>query len=465
MDTHLYYFDHEEFKPGFWSVLVVVVAVLIFLVTLALVIVQPRRIGIGWWASAGAIVALGAGVVTIANVGTVWGIVWNATFTFVGIILISIILDSAGFFRYAALVFARAANGSGTKLFVFLIAVGALVSALFANDGGALILTPIVIEILLSLGFESRAELAFILAIGFIADAASLPLTISNLVNIVSADYFRLQFTRYAEIMIPVDLVAIVASTFALWVVFRRAIPLRLDTGRLEQPQLAIRDLATFRAGLMVLPALLAGYVLSDHFNVPVSLVTGFAALLLAGVAGRRQLLRVSFPASRGDGEQAIDLPKLVRGAPWQVVVFSLGMYVVVYGLRNEGLTSLLASGLRSVAHYGGFAEILAAGFGSALLSSVMNNMPTVLIGALSITQSHLANSHFLAYANVVGCDLGPKLTPIGSLATLLWLHVLDSRGLKVSWKEYVRYGFMLTIPVLAVVLSGLFLITTGLHA
>ncbi len=444
----------------------VAAAVLIFLATLVLVIVQPRGIGIGWWASGGALVALGSGVVSVANVGTVWGIVWNATFTFVGIILIALILDSAGFFRYAALVFARAANGSGLRLFVYLIVAGALVSALFANDGGALILTPIVIEILLSLGFDSRAELAFVLAIGFIADATSLPLSISNLVNIVSADYFHLQFTRYAEIMLPVDLIAVVASTGALWLVFRRAIPARLDTVGLERPEAAIGDPLTFRAGIAVLPLLLAGYVMSDHLGIPVSVVTGIAAVALAGVAGRKQLLRVGGgDRGGGAGEREIDLWRLVRGAPWQVVVFSLGMYVVVYGLRNEGLTAVLAAGLRAVAHFGAFPEVFATGFGSALLSSVMNNMPTVLVGALSISQSHLASAHLLAYANVVGCDLGPKLTPIGSLATLLWLHVLERRGLKVGWKEYVRYGFILTIPVLAVVLSGLFVVAATLHA
>ena len=418
-------------------------ALLIFLVTLTLVIWQPRGLGIGWSAAAGAAAALLAGVIDASDIPVVWHIVWNATGTFVAVIIISLLLDRAGLFEWAALHVARWGQGSGTRLFVLLVLLGAAVAALFANDGAALILTPIVIAMLRALKFSAQATLAFVMAAGFIADTASLPLVVSNLVNIVSADYFDIGFARYAAVMAPVNLVSVAATLGALLWFFRRDIPATYDVASLRVPRTAIRDRATFNAGWSVLALLLVGFFWLEPLGVPISAVAAGGAAVLLAVAARGPHI-----ATRA----------VLASAPWQVVVFSLGMYLVVYGLRNAGLTACLTAALDWCAGYGVWGAAFGTGILTALLSSVMNNMPTVLVGALSIdaTATQGAVREAMIYANVIGSDLGPKMTPIGSLATLLWLHVLASKDIRISWGYYVRVGVVLTVPVLVLTLAAL---------
>ena len=419
------------------------VALLIFIATLVLVIWQPRGLGIGWSASLGAAAALLLGVVQVSDIAVVWNIVWNATATFIAVIIISLLLDEAGFFEWAALHVARWGGGKGRWLFVLIVLLGAAVAALFANDGAALILTPIVMAMLLALGFSPAATLAFVMAAGFIADVASLPLVVSNLVNIVSADFFKIGFNDYAAIMIPVNFAAIAAALAVLMLYFKRDIPSHYDVGQLKLPSTAIRDVTTFRVGWLVLAMLLVGFFGLEPLGVPVSATAAVCASLLLVVAGRGQV---------------ISIRKVLSGAPWQIVVFSLGMYLVVYGLRNQGLTAQIAVLLNYFAAGGIWGAAFGTGFLTALLSSVMNNMPTVLIGALSIeaTQATGVIKQAMIYANVIGSDLGPKITPIGSLATLLWLHVLARKGMTIGWGYYFKVGIVLTVPVLAVTLAAL---------
>ncbi|AOP99323.1 arsenic transporter [Enterobacter hormaechei subsp. hoffmannii] len=415
----------------------------IFLFTLVLVIWQPKGLSIGWSATIGAALALASGVIHVNDIPVVWNIVWNATATFIAVIVISLLLDESGFFEWAALHVARWGNGRGRLLFTWIVLLGAAVAALFANDGAALILTPIVIAMLLALGFSKQATLAFVMAAGFIADTASLPLIVSNLVNIVSADFFKLGFSEYASVMIPVDIAAIAATLVMLHLFFRKEIPPEYDLAKLREPARAIHDLPTFRTGWIVLLLLLVGFFVLEPLGIPVSAIASVGALILFVVAKRGH---------------AINTGKVLRGAPWQIVIFSLGMYLVVYGLRNAGLTEHLSDVLDRLAGYGLWATTLGTGFITALLSSIMNNMPTVLIGALSIDGSSATGliKEAMIYANVIGCDLGPKITPIGSLATLLWLHVLAQKNMIVSWGYYFRTGLIMTLPVLFVTLAAL---------
>ena len=425
-------------------------ALVIFLLTLVFVIWQPRGLGIGYSALAGAVVALAVGVVHWADVALVWGVVWDATFTFVALIIISLILDEAGIFTWAALHVARLGGGSGRRLLPLIVVLGAMVSALFANDGAALLLTPIVIAILLRLNFTPMATLAFIVATGFVADTTSLPLIISNLVNIVTANYFDISFGRYAAVMVPVNLVSLLATLLVVWLVFARDIPRDYALEGLESPQSAVKDPLVFRLTFPLLVVLLLAYFVTAPLGVPVSVVTGAAALLLMMVAGRWW---------QGGRDAQVSVRKALQGAPWQIVLFSLGMYLVVYGLGKSGLTGLGAEALQWLAGQGDFVATVGSGVLAALVASVMNNMPSTLVSALAIEQAQVAEHtrELMIYASVIGNDLGPKFTPIGSLATLLWLHVLAGRHYHITWGQYMKVGLLLTPPVLIASLIALY--------
>ena len=415
-----------------------IVASLIFLLTLALVIVQPKNIQIGTSAIFGACIALIFGVVNFNDVWDVTNIVWDATLAFIGIIILSMVLDEIGFFEWAALKMAKFSNGNGIKMFIYSILLGAFVSALFANDGAALILTPILLAKMRILQLNLKTIVAFLLAGGFISDSASLPFVFSNLTNIVTANYFSIGFAQYFFDMIIPFIVSVVISTIFLWIILRKDIPKIVDINLLKEPKSVIKNMKLFYFSWMFLALLLSAYFLGDAYDLPISIFALGGAIIFLIIA------TIS---------KSVEPVKIIKDAPWQVVWFSIGLYIVVYGLKNAGLTDYLTIILKDLALQGNTIAVLGTGFIAAFLSAIMNNMPTVMI--MDIALRDIGNQAMI-YANIIGCNLGPKMTPFGSLATLLWLHVLAKKGVKISFAQYSKFGLIITPPVLLLVLLAI---------
>jgi arsenical pump membrane protein len=413
----------------------------LFIVTLIFVIWQPKGLQIGTTAVIGAIVALIIGVVSFQDVLTVIDIVWDATLAFIGIIILSMVLDEIGFFEWAAIKMAKLSGGSGNKMFVYILLLGALVAAFFANDGAALILTPILLAKMKYLKMKPLAIFAFLMAGGFIGDAASNPLVISNLTNIVTAGYFDIGFVEYMKHMFLPNLLSIIASIVILWIYFRKDIPLTVDVTELPEASSVIKNHTMFKLSWWFLALLMFGYFIGDYYDLPISVFALGGALLFLAIANYHK---------------AVKPLKTIKEAPWQVVWFSIGLYVVVYGLKNAGLTDMVASWIVALQAQGHAVAIIGTGFLSGFISSVMNNMPTIMIMDIAIDKVGYAGNEALVYANILGSNLGPKMTPIGSLATLLWLHVLAQKGVKIGWGEYMKVGLIITPPVLLVALLGL---------
>ncbi|MDN5107656.1 arsenic transporter [Aliarcobacter butzleri] len=411
------------------------IPICIFLVTLFLIITQPKGLQIGTTAILGAIVALILGVVSINDVLDVTNIVWDATLAFIGIIILSLVLDEIGFFEWCALKMAKFSKGSGIRMFVYSILLGSFVSALFANDGAALILTPILLAKMRVLQLSTKTIIAFLLAGGFISDSASLPFVFSNLTNIVTANYFNIGFMDYFLNMIIPFIVSVIASIVFLWLILRKDIPKKVDIRLLKEPKSVIKNMNLFYFSWFFLGFLLSAYALGDIYKLPISFFALGGALVLLIIASLTK---------------SVNAKNIIKEAPWQIVWFSIGLYIVVYGLKNAGLTEYLTTILNYLVLKGDTIAIISTGFISAILSAVMNNLPTIMI--MDIALKDIPNEA-LAYANIIGCNLGPKMTPFGSLATLLWLHVLAKKGIKISFWEYSKFGLIITPPVLLLVL------------
>ncbi|EPT0396819.1 arsenic transporter [Campylobacter upsaliensis] len=416
---------------------------IIFILTLLCIYIRPFNLPLWVYSSLGAAFCVGFGFVSLSDVAFVWGMVWDSTFSLVGLIIFALSLEKLGFFEVLAHYTLRLSTHRQTlhlqtwKFFVFIGVLASVLATFFSNDGAILILTPLIIALLThieNVKFSRSPLIIFLLFVGFMSDFASNTFIFSNLTNIITADFFTITFIDFALAMALPQLFVILATLVLFWILFTRKLPKTLEfkvhTQALPKPSITL-----FCFALTLL--LLFGIIGGEKFGFALCVFTLGVAFLstLCGILTHK-----------------IALKQMLKLAPLGIVAFSLGLFIVVFGLNNMGLVGLLAEGLKHFDTLPLFAQIFSVGISSSLGSSVINNLPMVLLGDLALKDS----SNALIFAHLLGCNVGAKLTPIGSLATLLWLFSLKRYGISISFLQYMLVALLIVPFVLFFGLLGL---------
>ncbi|EKT0444616.1 arsenic transporter [Campylobacter upsaliensis] len=418
---------------------------IIFILTLLCIYIRPLNLPLWVYSSLGAALCVGFGFVSLSDVAFVWGMVWDSTFSLVGLIIFALSLEKLGFFEVLAHYTLRLSTHRQTlhlqtwKFFVFIGVLASVLATFFSNDGAILILTPLIIALLThieNVKFSRSPLIIFLLFVGFMSDFASNTFIFSNLTNIITADFFTITFIDFALAMALPQLFVILAAFILFWILFTRKLPKTLEfkvhTQALPKPSITL-----FCFALTLL--LLFGIIGGEKFGIALCVFTLGVAFLstLCGILTHK-----------------IALKQMLKLAPLGIVAFSLGLFIVVFGLNNMGLVGLLAEGLKHFDTLPLFAQIFSVGISSSLGSSVINNLPMVMLGDLALKDS----SNALIFAHLLGCNVGAKLTPIGSLATLLWLFSLKRYGISISFLQYMLVALLIVPFVFFFGLLGLWL-------
>ncbi|HET7559782.1 MAG TPA: ArsB/NhaD family transporter [Limnochordia bacterium] len=462
-------------------------AIGIFCATVAGVLLRPAYIPEAVPALLGALAVLGAGLTTQSDLLRVAAVVGSAGSTIISTFIMASVLADSGFFKLASRNLIHKIHGSPLSLFGV---VGAFIicATLFLNNDGAMILgMPVLIQLVRDLRLGKRAAITLLFSACVLASAASLPLGVSNLANLEAMGWMGITLLQHSETLALPSLAGLFALAVGLQVLVANAMrpnrngpilaepspeagpppPAAGPPPRLHRPPLLHRRPGPPRAHRSAPPhppaapgppfdralAVTAiAVIIAVRIGFYVFAIAGWPQILLP-VGGALVLILVR-TVRRGLRNQPF------AKAPWHVLGFAFGMELVVFALRNTGLLDFLTHIWAAVTALPPFAWAAVPAFVSSALAATMNNHPGLLVSTFSLAQTTLTGAQKLAmYGGIeLGSDLGSLITPIGTLASLLWLHQLAAHGLQVRWGEYMRMAACVIPPALlaAVAVHGL---------
>jgi len=411
------------------------VVLAIVLVTLGLMLARPGHLAEGWYALGGAVATLLTGTVTPADVPSLILATGDVLLFLLGMLALTGIVERARLFDILAELCAQWSGGNGRLLFVFLYALGALVTTFLSLDVTVILLTPIVLAV------TSRRNIdpvPFLFASVFVANVVSLGLPVSNLTNLLLYDGLDLSFRDFTTTTWWPNLAAAVACLAMLSWLFRKRIPRRFGSPLPDLASVGVASPWTACCGI-VLATTLAALIALGSSGYPLwwASIAGSAALTLGAAVQRRITPR-----------------ELLRDLSLPVFLFVIGMTIVVAGFERTWLDA------RSIAVPADDVTTLALAVGvNALGSNVVNNVPMTLLALGIIERAPIATRELLAYGTLVGANIGPALTTYGSLATILWLTLCRRAGIQIATRDYMTASLAVVPVTLIVTTAVLYLI------
>lgn len=420
----------------------VTIMLVVFALTIIFMLWRPRGINEIVPTSIGAAVVLMTGIVSWGDVFGILNVVSGPSLTILSTIMMTIVLESIGLFRWIAINIVNRSRGSGIRLYIYTNLLCFLMTMLFNNDGSILITTPIIIHIITMLKLSPRQFSPYLISGAIIATAASAPIAVSNISNLIALEIVGLSLNSYVYMMFVPSMIGILTIYYLMYRYHKKNIPRKIFSpyskteaghSRLMESQPIDMskeneniDWKSIKISIVIVVATRACFFAFAPFGIPTEWI---------GLVGASVLIILRWFKM---GTTPVDI---VKKTPWHILLFAFNMYVLVYGLRNIGLNDFIVHLLRETIVLGTLNATFVMGFVSTLLSNLFNNLPAVMIATLSITDMNLDPMLLkITYlANVIGADIGALLTPIGTLATLIWMYELKKHSIKMTWGQYLR--------------------------
>ncbi|MCP2168166.1 ArsB/NhaD family transporter [Goodfellowiella coeruleoviolacea] len=362
------------------------------------------------------------GLVPLDRAGQVVGVLLPTVAFLAAILVLAHLADAEGVFHWLGSRLATASRGSARRLLVLTFAAAAGTTAVLSLDATVVLLTPTVLTTVRSLRLPAAPHLY---ACTHLANSASTLLPVSNLTNLLAFAATGLSFAGFTALMALPWLVTIVVELLVFLTVFSRQLPRRPDTASAHPAGPPGPAPATPVFALTVLALVLVGFGLSSLVRVEPAWVAAAGALVLA---------------IRAVGRREVGVGTVVRQAAPLFCLFVLALAVVVEAVTSSGLGDLLAGLLPTTPSLGG---LLGAAALAALLANLVNNLPAVLV-LLAVLGDHPHPGIVLAV--LLGVNIGPNATYLGSLATLLWRRVLTARAVTPNPRQFLELGAA-TVP------------------
>jgi arsenical pump membrane protein len=361
---------------------------------------------------------------------------------FVSMVFMSIFLDITGFFEACARYALGRAKTDGTRLFFATYIAVSILTVFTSNDIVVLTFTPFVYYFATSAGVNPRP---YLIAEFFAANTWSMMLYIGNPTNILIASAFGMTFLGYAKWMFLPAVAAGAVNALVLYLLFRKELRRPIKTVCLD-PGAAITDRPGAFLGVLLLGACVATLAVGPYFGIGMwKISVAFALALLAILVVREGYARL---LSRRL-ERASAVTETLCRVPWPVIPFVLSMFVTVHALDRYGVTAALGRSLLRLSLGAPPLVALVFGFASAAAANLLNNIPMTMAFATAVRSLPAEAMLPAALATAAGSNLGANLTPIGALAGIMWMTVLAGKSVRITFLDFVKYGFIATVPSL----------------